>query len=361
MGINKIKISPLFIFFCLTILSCQNNKMEEKFQWSATVSAPQEFPVEIYSGAIIANDYTGDFSSIWGTLNSGWGNTGGTMGNVDKEIEIPHTLEFTWFSLVENKFYTGNWKIDQKKIIKLFQKGLTNRLNGSKGNYNEFKIGLAPQGRVALWIGGEGYQKEVGFFQAHDTIIKKQEAYDNAKYMFETNYATDMLNNSDFKTFKNDVKERSLVSGYPDPKIYEQFRENYDWKPTINLPDGYKLNGGTMLLCNGEWTDLDDEEKKAVPYYINFYVIGKDLKEYNFDISFTKNENYYKNYLLQGNDTLPVDFDLNEIYKIFNKALNQNLKIDLIIDVFPDMKKIKIKLVQDQTENFLNEFKTSTW
>lgn len=68
MGINKIKISTLFIFFFLTIISCQNKKMEEKFNWSAIVSAPQEFPVELYSGALTADDYTSSFSSIWGTL-----------------------------------------------------------------------------------------------------------------------------------------------------------------------------------------------------------------------------------------------------------------------------------------------------
>lgn len=68
MGINKSKLLLILIFGAISLISCQNKKMEEKFNWSAIVSAPQEFPVELYSGALTADDYTSSFSSIWGTL-----------------------------------------------------------------------------------------------------------------------------------------------------------------------------------------------------------------------------------------------------------------------------------------------------
>ncbi len=47
--------------------------MEEKYTWLGTVSAPQEYPMEVYEGAIIADDFTYAFDAIWGTQNTGWG------------------------------------------------------------------------------------------------------------------------------------------------------------------------------------------------------------------------------------------------------------------------------------------------
>ena len=83
---KNIKIVTLFIFSVFFILSCQNKKMEEKYSWSGTISAPQEYPMEIYSGGIIANDFTYPFDAIWGTQNTGWGNEGSKMNVSAKKM-----------------------------------------------------------------------------------------------------------------------------------------------------------------------------------------------------------------------------------------------------------------------------------
>ncbi|WP_228467747.1 hypothetical protein, partial [Chryseobacterium indologenes] len=84
-----------------------------------------------------------------------------------------------------------------------------------------------------------GIQKEVGSFQAHDTIITKEKAYENAQYMLEEGYAEDRLK-SDF-LMASDVKNRISTSGYPDPAIYETYRKKYLWKPVVELPAGYQM------------------------------------------------------------------------------------------------------------------------
>ena len=40
---------------------------------------------------------------------------GGTMNVNTERMDAPHELEFTWYSLVENKFYTGKWNLDKEK------------------------------------------------------------------------------------------------------------------------------------------------------------------------------------------------------------------------------------------------------
>jgi hypothetical protein len=58
--------------------------MEEKYSWLGTLCAPQEYPMEVYNGAIVADDFSYGFDAIWGTQNTGWGNTGATM-NVETQ------------------------------------------------------------------------------------------------------------------------------------------------------------------------------------------------------------------------------------------------------------------------------------
>lgn len=334
--------------------------MEEKYNWEGTVSAPQEYPMEIYDGAIIANDYTYNFDSIWGTQNTGWGNEGGVMSDSSNSTEIPYKLEFTWLSIVENKFYTGKWVLDKEKISQLFREGVINRLSGKKSTYSQFKVGLAPRGKVVLWLNGEGYQKEIGVFQAHDTIIKKDDAYENAQYMFEPEYIKKILTDPSFKTFKSDVKNRINNYGYPNPSIYEVFREKYNWNPKIKLPDGYLIDSnGSILFCNGEQDDFANAQKKPIPYFMTFTFTDKNGKKYGIDIVFTKVEDYRKEYILKGNTTIPTDFELNEINKIFNDSRGE--KIDFILDINPQNNQVQIVLKYGEKTHILKEFKSIIW
>ena len=227
MGISKLKILLLFILCSFSVASCQNKKMDEKYNWLGTISAPEEYPMEIYKGAIIADNFTYGFDAIWGTQNTGWGNEGGTMSVETQKMDIPNKLEFTWYSLVENKFYTGKWDLDKEKIKTLFEKGFTDQDNGKKTTYTNFIVGLAPKGRVVLWINGAGNQREVGVFQAHDTLITQEKAYDNAKYMLKEGFAERMLKDPSYKTFKPEIREKIEKKGYPSPEIYDAYRERY--------------------------------------------------------------------------------------------------------------------------------------
>lgn len=315
--INKI----VRFLFILTLISCKSMEKEKKYQWLATVSAPKEYPAEVYLGNLIADDFSYGFDAIWGTQNTGWGNQGGTMSVSTEQMEIPHTLEFTWLSLVEKKFYTGKWKLDKEKITALFEEGFMNYDTHKRATYDTFIIGLAPKGRVVLWAGAAGITKEVGVFQAHDTIITKEKAYENAQYMLKEGYQERRLQ-SDF-LFKPEIQEKIAKYGRPDPAVYDLYRERYNWRPVILLPEGGAWKSSTLHFLNGELETLqgnevlkNDFQSRAIPSYF---------------VAFWKN---------QTTDSYGVwadPFDEQEILNAFKKLGNKE-NIELIFKVAPNNK-----------------------
>ncbi|MDF2553028.1 MAG: hypothetical protein K0R77_2303 [Chryseobacterium sp.] len=335
MGISRPKAIIFFILYGFSLLSCQNKKMEEKYSWLGTISAPQEYPMEIYNGSIIANDFTYGFDAIWGTQNTGWGNEGGTMSVETQQMEIPHRLEFTWYSLVERKFFTGKWNLDQENISKLFKEGFVDQDTQKKTTYTNFIVGLAPKGRVVLWINGPGNQREVGVFQAHDTIITQENAYENAKYMLKEGFADRMLNDPSYETFKPEIKARIEKEGYPSPEIYDAFREKYNWKPVVLLPEGGELIDFGFNNYNGEQENLFGEslkdntyKKRAVPKFCGFYWLDKNKNRYAVWID---------------------SFDEKEIFELFQKS-GKEKNIDLTIKINNDNSAATVSLKNGNEE-----------
>lgn len=328
----------LLSFILLAISSCKGQKMEEKFKWTGTVSAPQEYPVEVYEGAIVAPDFTYGFDAIWGTQNTGWGNVGGVMSVEREQMEAPDSLDFTWFSIVEKKFYTGAWKLDKEKIAKLFREGFIDDVTQKKDTYNLIKVGLAPKGKVVVWLSGAGFQTEVGSFEAKDTTITKDMAYDNAKYMFNEGYVERTLSND--MVMKPEIKARIAEKGYPDPGIYEQYRTRYNWRPKVELP-----NGGKPLLIYYSFLNGEEENRFGEDLIKNEY--GKRACPKKISLVW-QDGNGKKN-------GIAIDpFDEREVMEAF-QSLGNTSPIDLVIKLDADHKSAMIMLANQSKEIVLKK------
>ncbi|ATN06152.1 DUF2931 family protein [Chryseobacterium indologenes] len=341
MGINKLKTFILFIVCSFSLITCQNKKMEEKYIWTGTLSAPNEYPMQAYYGELIADDYQFPFSDIWGITGGGWGEPGKHMGGTDHPVKVPHTLEFTWYSLAENKFYAGHWELDTQKITRLFNEGFSQTYFDSlkKGTYDTFVIGLGPKGKLILWLYGDGHQVEVGHFQGKEIQITQAEAYDKFKYVFEPNYREDILN--DPGIVKPIVTQKIKDEGYPNPDFYENFREKLNWRPKLILPAGSTLEKRNFYMANGEReSTLQDQPatalpyaKRAVPYLFYFEWKNKDGKQESSQIVCTGNSQYIKEANKVYNGTfLPLDFEKTDMYKIFG-GLDKEASADIVIDI----------------------------
>lgn len=345
METNKFRILLLIMALTFSLNSCQNKKMEEKYQWTGTLSAPKEYQMQVYYGQLIADDYQYPFTDIWGNISNGWGNEGGSGGSPDTASSLPHTLEFTWYSLVENKFYGGHWDLDKEKIKKLFEEGFSQPYFDSfkKGTYSTFIIGLAPKGRLVLWLAGGGHQVEVGHFRAKEIKITREEAYDKFRYAFEPGYREKMLQDKTHGGLTDDTIFKIIAEkGHPDPEIYNDYREKFNWTPRVVLPQGSKLQRISFNMANGEKELILESEaekqlvqqQRAVPYL--FYCLWKDKndKEYNAQIVFTGNKQYFtETNTLYNGTILPLDFYESEIEKVFKGKLEKSSPTEIVLDM----------------------------
>lgn len=334
MATNKLKLFLLCALFCFCSIQSQN----KKYSWLGTVSAPQEYPVEIYKGALIADDFTYGFDASWGTQNPGWGNAGKTVSVKIEKMDLPHQLNFTWYSLTEKKFYTGKWNLNTEKIKNLFDEGFVDQDTRKRITYNKLIIGLAPKGKVIVWAKGLRNQKEVGFFKAHDTIIPKEKAYPEAQYMFADDFANRML----FKLFDPALREKINEEGYPAQYNYEVYRERYNWKPAVTLPEGAVWLDFGFISYNGEEENLfakslkdNTYKERAIPKSCGFYWRDKNKNRYAVWID---------------------SFDEEEILNVFKK-IGKDEDIDLAIKVNEDNTQLFISLITETGEVSLTKAK----
>jgi len=332
MNLNRFT-GVILAILTLVITSCKGLKMEEKFKWTGTVSAPQEYPAEVYEGAIVATDFTYSFDAIWGTQNTGWGNVGGIMSVEREQMEAPDSLNFTWFSIVEKKFYTGAWKLDKAKIAKLFREGFIDDVTKKKDTYNLIKVGLAPKGKVVVWLSGAGFQTEVGSFEARDTTITKDMAYDNAKYMFNEGYVERTLTND--MIMKPEIKARIVAKGYPNPGIYDQYRIRYSWRPKLELPEG-----GKPLLVYYSFLNGEEENR-----------FGEDLakNEYSSRACPKIISLVWQDANGKKNGLAVEPFDEQEVMEAFHN-LSPASPIDLIIKLSADHKSVTVSVANQSKE-----------
>jgi len=104
-----------FQFYSMTFLtsllhiftsSCQTKELLH-LDYASGVCAHKLYPVEVYRGDFYTDN---DWLPIpnGGRVEDGWGDNG---MNMSRNGIIPTSFKITYFSYVENKFYTGDFKL----------------------------------------------------------------------------------------------------------------------------------------------------------------------------------------------------------------------------------------------------------
>lgn len=349
-------ITIIIILWSTIFSSCQEQKMEEKFDWSGTLSAPQEYPIEVYKGLLKANEYTQHFKN-WGIINTGWGNQGGTVIVGSEKKSIPSSLEITWLSFAENKFYEGKFELPKEKITVLFKEGYIDPITNKKDTYKNIIIGLAPKGTVVVWLLSTGIQTEVARFKAHETQIDIESISSDDQYMFDKSYVASVL--SDPMIIKPEIKEKLNTEGYPPATIYEVFEEKYNWKPKLELPNE-QATFYAFEMCNGEKEFSGSAANfktasRSIPYL--FFINWKDNtgQKYTAWLALTKDANYWKKYKNGGISKLPLDFEKSEIRSVFEGKLDKKSPAEIIAKVNSDNTDVILTIKQNGTEILLKD------
>jgi len=344
-------LTTIIILWSTIISSCQEKNMEEKFDWSGTLSAPQEYPIEVYKGSLKTNDYTQHFKN-WGIINTGWGNQGGTVVVGPDKKSVPNSLEITWLSFAENKFYDGKFELPKEKIKSLFKEGYIDPITNEKETYKNIVIGLAPKGTVVVWLMSTGIQIEVARFKAHETQLDIESISSDDQYMFDKTYTASVL--SDPMVIKPEIKEKLNAEGYPPVTLYETFEQKYNWLPKLELPNE-QATFYAFEMCNGEKefsasAENFKAENRAIPYL--FFVNWKDNvgQKYTAWLALTKDAGYWKKYRNGGISRLPLDFEKSEIKNVFEGKLDKKSPSEIIIKINNDNTDVVLVVKQNGKE-----------
>ena len=139
-----------------------------RLEWAPGVCAPKLYPVEVYRGDFYTEN---DWLPIpnGGIVNAGWGDNGMNMG---EGSIIPDGFEITYFSYLENKFYTGKFALPKQRIRELFEKGLIGYRTKKYVTYDAMIVGMAPGGVLVVWMMSRDNQIEIGRYQASETELE---------------------------------------------------------------------------------------------------------------------------------------------------------------------------------------------
>lgn len=151
------KLNFIFIVLLSSLIftSCKQSDPYKKdpLSWSAAMCSPYNHAVDgpmVYyykNGKIISN--VGTTTSLG---NSGWGypDGGRSSGN---QAQFPDSVSVAYGGLndkMEMCTYEGGSKLPADKIEKLFKQGYFE--NGVKNDFHYITAGLAPGGRVCVWV-----------------------------------------------------------------------------------------------------------------------------------------------------------------------------------------------------------------
>lgn len=323
--------------FILLLIGCGDamSNNDTKFDWRATESAPQHYPMEIIKGTFIYKGSTqGLYIPSGGTLKAGWGKPISSHNDGNHERPLPDRLALTFFSYAEKQFYQGDFKLPYDKILALFREGVES--NPDAPVYDRIMAGIAPGGAVAVWVSGS-IRKEVFFSQAEKIDLAPSRAFglpfkDKAEadeYMEEG--LVEALSNEDLESIKKD--------GIPFG-LWVRYRKLYDWR--LTLSEGFKFDIADIKFVNGEFlrdwsivSKVDADVQRPVPKRLTFRSIID-----NRNILYT------------------VDMDEFETMDAFKKLSTNNQKVFLEFEPRLPREKLKARLYNDKESIELNKFKS---
>lgn len=333
----------------------------EKLDWSATATAPKNYPMVILTPNIYYSEkgkYINLIPNMSG-MQDGWEGSARIWASEPKPL--PDHLSIVWHSLTENKIYRGNFELPVDKIYQYFKEGYmtfgineenNNKVELHKETYDSITVGLAPQGMVVVWLVGRN-KIEIGRYQAEEVDRKEAEQIHLQHYKG--------VGGENPIPMDKTVNEKELIAEGIDPKIialalqnkitckqWDDYRLRYNWKVVFNKPVEmyayyiryFDCEQDSELLPNQTQDDFNkkilEASSKVVPRKFGMYVTATNGKHYLIRLE-----------TLDEQETI-------EAFKIL-EAKSPNQEITLFIDVDDDFKNFTVTLGNDKISVLLKK------
>ena len=334
-----LKTSLSTLLLCLTGISTAMSNNDTKFEWLATESAPNHYPMEIIQGTFIYHGEAerGLYVPSGGTLYAGWGE--GISNHIvgEKLKPLPDRLKIIFYSYAEKQTYSGEFTLPYEKILALFREGAAR--NVGRPTFDRIMVGIAPGGGVAVWYVG-GVQTEVFFGQAKKIELAPSQAF---SLPFDSKAESDAYI---AKQLVNSLKPAELESLKKDGipfGLWARYRNRYDWQPTSSL--GQNLENVNVVYLNGEnitdWNLTDKKELnnlRPVPRKVSFHTLLNDKKVIYI-----------------------VHFDEFEAMAAFEKLGVNGKKVYLEFEPRWPRKELRVRLYNDKESIQLKKINSEDW
>ncbi|WP_456309670.1 DUF2931 family protein [Serratia proteamaculans] len=156
----------------MTLTACQGagqaNKAAqntEPKEWAFSFFTPKSLPALVTFAAILD---TGNIDYRFNTLDSTpaldnvigeWNNRARpARGHWNRITSPPRHIFFCWDSVIDKKVYETRLTLSDADVEKMRRPSVYKNYLGQTAYYDNIQIGLAPEGKVAIWLRGVGFE-----------------------------------------------------------------------------------------------------------------------------------------------------------------------------------------------------------
>lgn len=267
---------------------------------------------------------------------------GGEWGEVDvqcislrEHLSLPRHLDLVYLSIVEKKFFELSLPINNNALNSVFNQFLS---ANSNNNTITLIVGMAPYGRLALWLGSTKKQILLGWIKTDETNLSMSLFLPENPNMQLSDYCNSYIDS------EVDVKAHLSMSGLPPVSLFDKYMQQFTCRyfPLFEHWDEDK----------GDWNKYEEEETKPELDYIeealfdgthdklhdgglmNYHPAGKPKK---LAVNWHIKKSEYKAYFW---------FEDEEIRAIFDRFYGAHLetKTDFMIRIDADHNKYELAL-----------------
>ncbi len=291
----------------------------ERYEWRPTESAFQEYPMQLVKGDLHLADGSSIYIPSKSLIKNGWGNVGSVHIVGPDAKAVPKTLEISWFSFTEDRFYAGTFPLPSEKIAALMTQGAVDQVTQTRSTYDYVIVGLAPEGGVTLWLAGGGQVTTVAHFRAEAVALDWQSFIKNTR-VSRADYVEKMLRYALTDNGYARLKQTGIA-----PDLWLTYQKKYRWKERVS---GTAHNSWWLTTFNGDIqhlnSDATDDEWRAVPKSIRLKWTSPSGGSYTADIT----------------------FDANELFAVFDQCTNQHpdSAIELMINIVDDFPTLETQI-----------------
>ena len=209
-------------------------------------------------------DAQGNVVMQWYGEGTAWGKGSPPMGGDKRRARLPKTLRVTYYDYQEDRFYQLDAELSLPLLYDLFKQKVVSPdlgLGTVVPRFDNFKIGIAPQGHVVLWLGGRAGadQVELAVFKAKPLRDMTVERYNASKPAFPLK--TDRWKKISYETSLRPETVAKLKSGWmPDASYYLKQRVKYPWR--------YRMSGNARLV------ELQESQGNQEHFYVGAWMYG---------------------------------------------------------------------------------------